>query len=150
MLCELISQFGACFAADSAELDSFKTELFAINLSSTPESQFQPIKLLTRRKPLMQNKAQTVTSERSSRNILSSAENTKRSSLFQQKNDLSHHINRDFFPAAPSAILDIKHCACSSIILRKIAPRTHREHTLFIILHHTIHVSISVAFRTVP
>ena len=59
VLCQLASQSKACFAADPAELNSFKTEVFAINLSSAPGPRFQPIKPLTRRRPLMQAKLDT-------------------------------------------------------------------------------------------
>ena len=49
LVTQLINQSKICFVADSAEFNSFKTEIFAINLNSTFDFQFQSIKSLIRR-----------------------------------------------------------------------------------------------------
>ena len=50
VFCELINQFKICFVANSAEFNLFESKIFAINLNSTFEFQFQSIKSLIRRK----------------------------------------------------------------------------------------------------
>ena len=133
--CELINQI---LIADSIEFNSFKTKIFAINLNSIFEFQFQSIKSLIRRSDTSKTQYHYLKS-------LSSIENIKRINVvIIEKIFFIIQIEISFFLLSAFYQAHRFHR-----YIRKITSRILREQIFSSYVHYIIHDFIFIVFNAV-